>query len=66
MPDPSNLRDSTQIVVPCASLDDVREQLEQRFTITVFPINGTCKIIGSPVEIKAVNQFLTRHGVTIP
>jgi hypothetical protein len=66
MPDPSKLRDSTQIVVPCSSLDDVRDQLEQEFTITVFPVNGTCKIIGSPVEIKAVNQFLTRHGVSVP
>ncbi|SFR46905.1 VNG_1110C family protein [Halogeometricum limi] len=66
MPDPSNLRDSTQIVVPCDSLDDVREELEQQYTVTVFPKAGQCKIIGSPVEIKAVNQFLTRHGVTVP
>ncbi|MDS0298223.1 hypothetical protein NDI76_05670 [Halogeometricum sp. S1BR25-6] len=66
MPDPSNLRDSTQIVVPCASLKDVREELEREFTVTVFPNDGICKIIGSPVEIKAVSDFLTRHGVTVP
>lgn len=65
MPDPSNLRDSTQIVVPCSSLEDIREQLERKFTITVFPRDGICMIIGSPVEIKAVNDFLTRHGVSI-
>jgi hypothetical protein len=66
MPDPSKLRDSTQIVVPCDALDDVRSELEEEFTVTVFPDGGTCLIIGSPVEIKAVNQFLARRGVSVP
>jgi hypothetical protein len=66
MPDPSKLRDSTQIAVPCDSLDDVRDELEDEFTVTVFPNDGICLIIGSPVEIKAVDQFLARHGVSVP
>ena len=66
MPDPANLRDSTQIVLPCDSLDGIRESLESQFTVTVFSSDGAgCRIIGSPVEIKHVSQYLTRHGVTI-
>lgn len=66
MPDPSRLRDSTQIVLPCEALAGVRRELETEFTVTVFP-NGEaeCRIIGSPVEIKAVSEFLTRQGVPV-
>lgn len=35
MPDPSRLRDSTQIVVPCRELAGVREELCEEFTVTV-------------------------------
>lgn len=66
MPDPSRLRDSTQIVVPCDAIEEVREELEGEFAVTVVANDGSCRIIGSPVEIKAVSQFLTRHGVTHP
>lgn len=66
MPDPSRLRDSTQIVLPCDALDPVRADVEAKFTVTVFQERGTeCRIIGSPVEIKAVSNYLTRHGVTL-
>ncbi|MEZ3145130.1 hypothetical protein [Halobaculum sp. MBLA0143] len=66
MPDPARLRDSTQIVLPCAALDDVREQLEAEFTVTIYSDDGdVCRIIASPVEIKAVAEFLTRHGVSV-
>ena len=47
-------------------IDDLREELEREFTVTVFPSDGICKIIGSPVEIKGASDFLTRHGVTVP
>lgn len=65
MPDPARLRDSTQIVLPCQSLDDVRGELEEEYTVTVFESDGVCQIIGSPVEIKSVSGFLTRHGITL-
>ena len=66
MPDPAKLRDSTQIVLPCDALDDIREHLEAKFTVTVFSPAGTeCRIIGSPVEIKAVSDFLARNGVPL-
>lgn len=66
MPDPERLRDSTEIVLPCNSLQGIRDQLEAEFAVTVFSREGRCRIIGSPVEIKAVNEFLTRQGVTLP
>jgi len=66
MPDPSRLRDSTQIVVPRAALAEVRDDLEREFAVTVVDGDATCRIIGSPVEIKAVSQFLSRRGVSHP
>jgi len=73
MPDPSNLRDSTQIVLPDEELDGLRSDLETEFTVTVFPMNGRSpgdgeyvRIIGSPVVIKEVSEFLGRHGVSLP
>ncbi|MFC7204207.1 hypothetical protein ACFQJC_11835 [Haloferax namakaokahaiae] len=67
MPDPAMLRDSTQIVLPCDMLDEILDDLEEEFVVTVFPSgDGTCRIIGSPVEIRAVNDFLARHGISVP
>lgn len=65
MSDPSTYRDSTQIVLPCASLDGIRDSLESEFTVTVFAHGSRCRIIGSPVVIKDVSDFLVRHGVTL-
>ncbi|MFC6724550.1 hypothetical protein ACFQE1_09220 [Halobium palmae] len=65
MPDPARLRDSTEIVLPCDSLNGIRSELEAEFTITVFSKADRCRIIGSPVEIKAVSDFLARHGVKL-
>jgi hypothetical protein len=66
MPDPSRLRDSTEIVLPCEALDEVREGLEAEFTVTVFATGEYCRIIGSPVEIKAASDYLARHGISVP
>jgi hypothetical protein len=66
MPDPSRLRDSTQIVLPRAELRGIQSSLESEFAVSVFTNGDHCRIIGSPVEIKAVSEFLARHGVTIP
>lgn len=66
MSDPSTYRDSTQIVLPCETLDGLRDRIEAEFTVTVFSREGRdCRIIGSPVEIKAVSDFLSRHGVSV-
>lgn len=66
MPSPERLRDSTQIVVPCESLTGLRDDLESDFAVTVFATDeSTCRIIGSPVEIKAVGRFLARHGINV-
>ena len=66
MPDPDRLRDSTQIVRPSESLDGIRTELESKFTVTVIPEDTECRIVGSPIEIKAVNDYLARHGVSLP
>jgi hypothetical protein len=65
MPDPSSLRDSTQIVLPRRALDGHREPLEARFTVTVVESDEQFRIIGSPVEIKAASDYLTRNGVAV-
>lgn len=64
MPDPSSLRDSTQIVLPAEALDGIGDELDRRFTVTVVGDNR-CRIIGSPVEIKKVSEFLARKGVLL-
>jgi hypothetical protein len=62
MADASTFRDSTQILLHPEALDAVREDLESEFTVTVLD-GDPARIIGSPVEIKSVNEFLVRHGV---
>ncbi|RBI60955.1 VNG_1110C family protein [Halomicrococcus sp. NG-SE-24] len=67
MPDPATLRDSTQIVLPDEALAGVREELERQFTVTIVPVEEEyLRIVGSPVEIQDVSQFLGRHGVNLP
>ena len=67
MPDPSSLRDSTQIVLPEEAIHGLEAQLDDEFTITIFPEgDGYVRIIGSPIEIKAASQFLARQGVSLP
>ena len=66
MPDPSSLRDSTQIVLPKSSVEGVREDLEREFMVTIFEHEDFTRIIGSPVVIKEVTRFLGRQGVNIP
>jgi hypothetical protein len=74
MSDPSTLRDSTQIVLPSDALEGLREDLTDQFTLTLFEVEDASdgesadsyvRIIGSPVEIKAASEFLSRHGVTL-
>ncbi|WP_396610266.1 hypothetical protein ACH9L7_08365 [Haloferax sp. S1W] len=67
MPDPRTLRDSTQIVLPCDLLADLRDEIESEFIVTIYEhAHGMCRIIGSPVEIRAVSDFLARRGIATP
>jgi hypothetical protein len=67
MTDADRLRDSTQICLPADVLSGVDADLEERFTVTVRTeeAEGRVRIIGSPVEIKAVSDFLARNGITV-
>ncbi|PAU84274.1 hypothetical protein CK500_07545 [Halorubrum salipaludis] len=65
MPDPSSLRDSTQIVLPRRALDGLRDGVRERFTVTVVEGDDHYRIIGSPVEIKAASDYLARNGVAV-
>ena len=72
MPDPSRLRDSTQIVLPKAELDGHRADIERQFMVTLvsLEIEGSdvdyIRIIASPVVIKEVSEYLVRHGISLP
>ena len=65
MTDAARLRDSTQILLPSAAMDGLDGTLEERFTVTVREEESGVRIIGSPVEIKDVSDFLARNGVTV-
>lgn len=65
MADANRYRDSTQILLPAAALDGIRDDLEDRFTLTVRQEGSQVRIIGSPVEIKEATDFLAMNGVTM-
>jgi hypothetical protein len=65
MSDVARLRDSTQILLPSGTLDGLQDALEEQFTVTVHRDDRQVKIVGSPVEIKMVSDFLARNGVTV-
>lgn len=67
MPKPSRLRDSTQIVLPMVVLDGMKRELQREYQVTIFEEgDGIARVIGSPVEIKAVSDFLTSRGIALP
>ena len=66
MPDAARLRDSTQIVLSRATLEDLEPSLDDEFTVTIVSEgDDRCRIIGSPVEIKRASDFLARRGITV-
>jgi len=65
MSEVARLRDSTQILLPSGTLDGLQDALEEEFTVTVHRDDRQVKIVGSPVEIKMVSDFLARNGVTV-
>jgi hypothetical protein len=68
MGDPSTYRDSTQIVLPESTMEDIDADLEAEFMVSVFQPEDSdiVRIIGSPVVIKDVSEFLTRQGIHLP
>jgi len=68
MTDPSTFRDSTQIVLPESTLEGLDTDLESEFVVSVFEPEDAdvVRIIGSPVVIKEVSDFLARQGVHLP
>jgi len=65
MPTPARLRDSTEILLPESAIEGIREELEERFTLTILAEDCRVRIIGSPVEIKGASDFLARNGVAV-
>jgi hypothetical protein len=65
MPDAARLRDSTQILLPQTALDGIRDELEQRFMLTIRCEDAQVRLIGSPTEIKSASDFLARNGITV-
>lgn len=66
MVDAGSLRDSTQIVLPREAAAEVRSDVESEFTVTFFEQDGYVRIIGSPVVIKELGEYLCRQGVNVP
>ncbi|OAQ54358.1 hypothetical protein HTG_02100 [Natrinema mahii] len=66
MSNASQLRDSTQIVLPAETLESLEPQLDEAFTVTITSAGEDHRrIIGSPVEIRDVHEFLTRRGISV-
>jgi len=65
MTDAATLRDSTQILLPKSALEGLRDELEERFVLTVRSEESRVRIVGSPVEIKQASDFLARNGISV-
>lgn len=65
MPNAATLRDSTQILLPEAALDGLRDELDERFMLTFLKEEARVRIVGSPVEIKQASNFLARNGISV-
>ena len=59
-------RDSTQIVLPAGALSDDCDELEQRFMITIVDERDTTRLVGSPVVIPKVRDWLVSQGIVAP
>jgi hypothetical protein len=65
MSDAARLRDSTQIQLPSSTLDGIEPEVAERFDVTVHRSDRGVRLIGSPVVIKDVGEFLARRGVSV-
>ena len=66
MVDAASLRDSTQIVLPRGAVAGVKEDLQSEFVVSIFEDGETVRIVGSPVVIREVSNFLCRQGINVP
>lgn len=62
----AGFRDSTQIRLPRETLDGIVDDLEAEFTVTIRDEGQSARIIGSPLVIKEVTDYLARRGVSTP
>lgn len=65
MTEVARLRDSTQILLPESAIEGLQEEIASRFVVTVRSEQRRVRIIGSPVEIKDVSEFLARNGINV-
>jgi len=65
MPAPTQLRDSTQIVLPAGTSPELRDRLADEFVLTMLEEGDTYRFVGSPVEIDRATDFLVRQGVPV-
>ncbi|WP_256301130.1 VNG_1110C family protein [Haloarchaeobius salinus] len=65
MPNPAQLRDSTQIVLPAGTPAELRDRLAEEFVLTMLEEGDTYRFVGSPVEIDRASDYLVRQGVPI-
>lgn len=64
MTDAGWFRDDTQIVLAKEEFDGHRDALEEEFVVTVAVESDTVRIIGSPVVIPEVNDWLSSRGIS--
>lgn len=65
MTEVARLRDSTQILLPTGTLAAIEADIEDEFMVSVRDEESHVRIIGSPVVIKSVCDFLARNGVAV-
>jgi len=66
MCDPAGFRDSTQIVVRWDALAGLRSDIASEFTVTIRAEGAAARIIGSPVGITELTDYLARLGLALP
>ena len=66
MVDAASLRDSTQIVLPDGALAGIREDLTEEYVVSIFDEEDAVRIVGSPVVIREVSDYLCRQGINVP
>ncbi|GAA0254232.1 hypothetical protein ACFFQF_17530 [Haladaptatus pallidirubidus] len=66
MTDVNWFRDATEIVLPIGVLDEYCDELERQFMITVVGEQDTIRLIGSPVVISEVRDWLISKDIIAP
>lgn len=66
MSDASWFRDATEIVLPNGVLDGYRDELECQFMITMVDEQDMTRLVGSPVVIPEVRDWLVSKEIVAP